>query len=872
LETEGDPMSLVSGTHLGPYEILHPIGAGGMGQVYKARDTRLNRTVAIKVLPPEFATRPDWKQRFEREAQTIASLNHPHICTLHDVGQQDGIDYLVMEFLEGQTLAQRLEKGALSLDEALKAAIEIADALDKAHRQGIVHRDLKPANVMLTKTGVKLLDFGLAKPNNLGGPAGASVLPTAGVGLTAQGAILGTLQYMAPEQLEGEEVDARTDIFAFGAVIYEMITGCKAFQGKSQASLIAAILEHEPAPMKSISEVTPTALQHLVAMCLRKEPDDRWVSCHDIKNELRWIQSDSRPVIAPAASKRTPARWLAAVSTIVAGISLFYLALHPARLAPTEPLHVEIRVPNQLSVAPGASMLFSHDGKSLIYQAVDRENIVNAIYIRPLDRDTISVVRATDDLVAGGRPFVSPDGEWLGFYDALHARLRKVRFSGGDVSTIVEGVQVRGATWTNDGTIVYTPGDHDSLWRVSDKGGTPERITTLDAAKGETSHRWPEVLPDGSILFTVLHGEDLAAASLAVVNGRRETTQVLSDGGFFARYSPSGHILFVEGHTLFAATFDMNRLQTTGKPVAIEEDISVNTATGAALYTVSKKGMLAFVRNDSGQGELVLVDRHGTAVRTVGSNRQFSQPRLSSDGANIIAVSDGDLWVIDFNTGREKRLTSTDEAEISPVWIADGKTVGFISNRRGQAGVFAIASDGSEPERQIANGGFRGGMTSAGRSLFVTRVDRPRPDVVRIDSSAGTIERIRDGGYPAVSPDGRWLAFASAETGRTEVYVLNLATGRTLQVSNSGGVEPIWCQTGGELFFRHEDQIMSVPIQPGTPIKISSPTTLFSATSLLSFDVTPDCQQILMVKGTNAASIPRNEIHIVTDWVSPIRN
>ena len=603
-------MPLNPGTSLGPYEIQAPLGAGGMGEVYQARDTRLDRTVAIKVLPEHVAADPDLKQRFEREARTVAALNHPHICTLFDIGREGETDFLVMEYLDGETLAQRLDTGALPLDQALQIAIQIADALDKAHRQGIVHRDLKPGNIMLTKAGAKLLDFGLAKLKPIGGEVGVTGLPTQSAGLTGEGSILGTLQYMAPEQLEGEEADSRTDIFAFGAVVYEMVTGKKTFAGKSQASLIAAILERDPAAMSAAQPLTPSALDRIIRKCLAKDPDARWHSTHDLHDELRWITDrDSSPArpsedVPPAQ----PAAWrqalpvaigLSAVAAVVAGAAVW--SVTRSEPSARRPVRFEISVPPpaQLRIATDSSdVAISPDGHLVAYLTGN-----GAQPYQPSQLLLRSLSDFTPTTLAGGaplnHPFFSPDGAWVGFYDVLDLELRRVSVQGGSAVPIAElDGAMRGASWGEDGMIVFAT--RSGLWRVATSGGDPERLTTPDTARGEVGHFWPEILPGGrAVLFTViaLPTDDSQIEVLSLATGERT---VLVRGGFHGRYAPSGHLLYGVGTTVRAVRFDLDRLEVTGGPVAVVDEVLTKRSGVADFSRVGER--LTRLRGRHGRG------------------------------------------------------------------------------------------------------------------------------------------------------------------------------------------------------------------------------------------------------------------------------
>jgi serine/threonine protein kinase len=550
-------MMLAAGAKLGPYEITGAIGAGGMGEVYRARDTRLDRIVAIKVLPAHLADRADLRERFEREARTIASLNHPHICTLHDVGHQDGIDFLVMEYVEGETLAMRLEKGALPLDQVLQFAIEIADALDKAHRKGITHRDLKPGNIMLTKSGTKLLDFGLAKLQQESAPATPfSQLPTIAEPATAQGMLLGTVQYMAPEQVEGktDQIDARTDIFAFGAVVYEMATGKKAFEGKSQASLIAKILETDPPPMTSLSPMTPPALDRVVERCLAKDREDRWQSARDVCQELKWISTrDSHsalPSIAPlkavrALGWRTLLVRIGALLSVAAIASIITWNLKPSPLRPVTRTVINLPAGQQLAgLQNGPALALSPDGTLLSYVA--RQGVAQQIYLRAMDSPEARAVPGTEGAV---NPFFSPDSQWLGFFAG--GKVKKISVSGGASLILGDAPFPYGASWGSQGTIAFTPtAGATPLQQVSDAGGTPQSLTHL--AKGEVVQRWPDFLPSGeAVLFAAApNAISFSSSQVAVQSIGTGEHRSLINGGTNPRYVASGHLVYAQGGSL----------------------------------------------------------------------------------------------------------------------------------------------------------------------------------------------------------------------------------------------------------------------------------------------------------------------------------
>ena len=654
-------MPLTPGTSLGPYQIDAPLGAGGMGEVYKATDTRLDRTVAIKVLPEHVANDPDLKQRFEREARTVAALNHPHICTLHDIGNQDGIDFLVMEYLDGETLAQRLEKGALPLDQALTIATEIADALDKAHRQGIVHRDLKPGNIMLTKTGAKLLDFGLAKLRKPGtvGATGFSAAATQTEPLTGQGMILGTLQYMAPEQVEGKDADARTDIFAFGAVVYEMVTGQKAFEGDSQASLITSIMSATPTPPSALQPVSPPSLDRVVTKCLAKDPDARWQTARDLRDELTWITDGGSHVGVPAVvatPRKTRERlWMAtaALATLVAtALAALYLNRAPAE-----------GVTTRLSVLPEPGgmlgLALSPDGTQLAFVT---GQLRGQLWVRPVDSLDARPLPGADN---AAYPFWSPDGRTIGFFTL--DELKTVDLTGGLPRTVCPVPTGAGGTWNQDDVIVFGQLT-GSLHQVAAAGGEPIPLTALDVP-GAASYLWPQFLSAGErVLFLAVAPEEQESGIyIGSLASGRTPTRVMQTATM-ARFTAPGYLLFGQDGALMAQSFELERLSVTGDPLRVAEELLPGSVgTQRLRFSTSDQGGLAYVGGGgSAQSQLRWVDRAGTELSTVGAPGDYYSPVLSPD-ENRIAV---------------ERLTATSGSSSSRV----GRTSGSPSRQRMTAG------------------------------------------------------------------------------------------------------------------------------------------------------------------------------------------
>ena len=888
----GNDEVLKSGTKLGSYEILACLGKGGMGEVYRARDTRLNRIVAIKILAHRLADRSELRERFEREARTIASLNHPHICTLHDIGQQDGIDYLVMECLEGETLASRLAKGRLSLEQTLQYAIQIADALDKAHRKGVTHRDLKPGNIMLTQSGAKLLDFGLAKLKQEVSPETATIsqIQSANQPITAQGAIVGTLLYMAPEQLEGKETDARTDIFAFGTVVYEMATGKKAFEGKSQASIIAKILESEPPPISSLQPMTPPALDHAVKKCVAKEPADRWQSASDLHDELKWIAEAGSQSAAPEATTVGRARLLrrwALVSSLACLIAATITGFAVWKLKPTlVPLRqtvtrfvISLLPGEELSRGAGAAspVALSPDGTQLVYSAIQGGS--PQLYVRSLDSLQDKPIAGTEGASA---PFFSPDGQWVGFF--AEGKLKKVPVTGGSPVVLCEVGGGFGASWGNDDTIFFAPGSMSGLWRVSAKGGTPQPFTELDRQNGEISHRSPRVLPGGkAVLFTVWTGPgwDEQQIQLKIVaTGER---RLLVRGGETGSYMPTGHVVYERAGTLMAVPFDIARLEVAGSaPVSLAE--GVKEGGEEAYYAVSYNGLLAYVPGSPAQFEqsLIWVDRDGKVEPLPAPPRNYSTLRISPDGQEVALGIDGaqsDVWLYNLARRTFTRLTFEGSSQI-PIWTPDGKRVTYRATRAGTRNLFWRMADGSGAEERLTTG--EGNQTAASWS----------PDgkalgyyVVQGDTTAAAMWVLEVGGDrkprpilpnsfnefgPRFSPDGRWLAYFSDESGRFEVYVLPYpGPGGRWQVSADGGAIPVWNRNGRELFYRSGDRMMAVDVTLQPSFSAGEPKMLFEGQYAGAYDVSPDGQRFLMLKPVEEAA-PR-QINVVLNWTEELK-
>ena len=872
-----------------------------MGEVYKARDSRLDRTVAIKVLAAHMADRADVRERFDREARTIASLNHPHICTLFDIGHQDGTDYLVMEYLEGETLAERLKKGPLPMEQVLQYAIEISDALDKAHRNGITHRDLKPGNIVLTKSGTKLLDFGLAKLRQDSKPATPfTELATIQGGETAEGTILGTLLYMAPEQVEARPVDARTDIFAFGAVVYEMATGKKAFDGRSQASVIARIMETDPPPISSLQPMTPPALDRLVKKCLAKEPEKRWQAASDVCDELKWIaeqaQGPQAAMPAPGGIAKRGVRerlaWVlgtVAILAIVALVAAIFYFRRPA--AEVKAVRFTVVVPEKQSfpvVANTPSYLsISPDGSKLAF--VTLATGFYELWLRDLDSQNAQLLPGTEEAWA---PFWSPDSRYIAF--TAGSLLKKISASGGPAETITASGSNGKGTWNRDGTILFSTGPGSPIFRVSSAGGSATSVTSLDAAQQQIAHIWPFFLPDGKRFLYTAISSNPANSGIYVGSLDSKMTELILKAGSVALYSPPGYLLFVRAATLFAQPFDADRLELKGDAVPIAEGVQFNAASGGAAVAVSGNGVLAYrLVASNAQIKLVWVDRKGAEQPLPAPPHAYRNPRLSPDGQRVAVTIDeqgSQEWLFDIGRGTLTRLTFDGGYNGGMAWAPDGKRLAFGSDRAGPRNLFWQLADGSGGvERlgtsnigtQVAGSWSPDGQTLAfeqsapgtGYDLWVLRLSDPLPGPGQTRKPQVFLQTRFNEIAPRFSPDGRWLAYASDESGRYEIYVQPYpGPGGKWQVSTEGGTEPVWARNG-ELFYRNEGKVMVVETTTKPTFSAGNPKTLFEGryatfNTLPDYDVTPDGQRFLFTKPSEEA---QSGISVVVNWVEGLK-
>jgi Tol biopolymer transport system component len=871
-----------------------------MGEVYRARDTRLEREVAIKVLPAEVSGRDDLRQRFEREARAISSLHHPHICALHDIGEQDGIRYLVMELLRGEPLDKRIERGPIPAAEALRIAIQIGSALDQAHGQGLIHRDLKPANVMLTESGAKLLDFGLAKaaePRNAAvGLSGAATLTH----LTTEGSIVGTLGYMAPEQLEGKDTDARTDIFAFGVVLYEMLTGSRAFAGESQASLISAIMSADPISPAALQPVASPALERTLRQCLAKSPDQRWHCMHDLVSELKWIAEGGAQSGLPAAPVQAAvpvqpryATWRYVVAGAV-GIALISAAALYVRLFEKAPLlrtvSLDFVLPEKLHMRSIDIPTPSPDGERIVFSAMNADNKYT-LWIRSLNSPALRQLSGTEGAIL---PFWSPDGRQIGFL--ADGKLKRVELDGGVPQTIADiGGNFGGAAWSSKGTILF--GNNGALDAVPAKGG--ERRVVRALGQGEHVQYWPQFLPDGEHFLYALQAssQDDTGFYIGSLDGKVRRKLLGADTKAIV---VDGYLLFSRGDGLYAQEFDSRSLELRGQATPLADHVlTFGTSTGANFFASLSRGpndVLAYRTGSTGaDAELAWFDRSGNRISRLGPTAQFSNPALSPDGKWVAtgrrdAQGGRDLWLFDLGRGTNTRLTFDPADEFNPTWSPDGKQIAFTGTSRGHRDIYVMDAHGTRapevllesPEQKNVEQWSPDGKylvyntnptPGTPQDLYVLPLFGDHKPIAMLTSPF-----IEDMGQ--ISPNGKWLAYRSNESGTSEVYVLAFAPNdpaarRKWRVSTDGGMEPQWRADGKELFYLNGSTLMSIEVrgdgrefEAGLP-KVLFDTVLTSNITRNRYVVSGDGQRFLMVTMPKDQVHP--EIHVLVNWEAGLR-
>ena len=862
-------VSVTAGTRLGPYEVVAPIGAGGMGQVWRARDGRLDRMVAIKVLPGEFARDARLRMRLEREAKAISTLSHPNICTLYDIGHDDGIDYLVMEYVEGETLAGRLARGPLPLDQVLRYGTEIAAALDRAHKKGIVHRDLKPENIMITKTGAKLLDFGLARIAEA-----PQEDPRATASITEE-QIVGTLPYMAPEQLEGGEIDHRVDLFALGCVLYEMTTGTRAFHGKSKASVVAAILTSDPEPITAKQPLTPHALDRVVRSCLLKDPDERLQSAHDVAVALRWI-GEGLGQDLPRRS-RGVAVWLvgtAALLAVVAAATSVVLWRHAREERDRRPVRTAVLAPAGYTfefLNGAGTPEISPDGRMIAFVA--REELKRSLWVRRLDVGVAQPLPGTED---AWNPFWSPDSRFVAFF--ANGKLKKVDVAGGAPVDVCDAPTASAGAWSSQGTIVFS-GRVGPISKVPAAGGTPPVVVTeLDASKGDTTHRWPQFLPDGRhfLFLAARSGMSSADHTICVGSVEGKMRKPLASAGSQPLFL-NGWLLFVRDGTLHAQRLDTKQLRVVGEPVGLpEQRIDLDFNQSRSSVSVSPSGTLVY-QAGSAAPETILTwfDRAGKELGSAGEPALHGGVALSPDGRFVCVGyqttgTQSNLWSIDLGRGVKTRLTFGNSRDRSPVFSPDGTRLVYAATLPDSKARYELrlkdlrtGSDTLLLKREEYV--FSNSWSPDGRSILVTaRGDGPQSDLFVLNIADGKMQPyFRNVGGVRVarfSPDGKWIAYVSGESGRPEVYVAPFpATGAKWQVSQNGGAGPRWRSDGKELFFGspHDFRLMAASITLGPEPVIGRPEPLFQTrpgSGVPAFyDITPDGKRFLVATAVSDA-------------------
>ena len=884
-------MTLAAGSRLGPYEILAPLGAGGMGEVYRARDTRLSREVAIKVLPSELSSDSQRLLRFEQEARSASALNHPNIVTVYDVGRADSTAYLAMELVEGKTVGALIASGPIPMRRLLAVAAQVAEGLAKAHSAGIVHRDLKPENLMVSDDGfVKILDFGLAK--FVEGPsAPASRLPTQARPQTQSGTVLGTVGYMSPEQAGGQPLDFRSDHFSLGSILYEMATGKRAFERATAVDTLSAILHEEPEPIARVNSATPVPLRWIVERCMAKDPRERYASTVDLARDLASVKehiselSGGEAVLEPGTRprKRPLKAWAGAALALLLGVAGGFLlrGRRAEALAPRPLVRLSMTFPPGESpvLAESPFLALSPDGSRLVYVGDGPQG--RRLYMRSMDRFEVTPIPWTD---GGVGPFFSLDGQWLGFW--ADRKLKKVSLAGGRPLTICDAPVLRGASWGADGTILFSPYGQAALLRVSDSGGDPKPATKLDPQKREFTHRWPQILPGGKAAIFTIHGatgnyDNARIGALLLETGE---TRTLLEGGTDARYAPTGHLVYMRSGSLFAVPFDLKRLAVTGPPILVQDGVSFYGAAGFGIYDISAAGSLVYMPADPKrlETELVWVDRKGVATPLTDVKRPYVDPRLSPDGRRL-AVSagypDSDIWVLDLTRGSWDRLISGG-LNGSTVWSRDGEHLAFASNRSGPINVFGMPADRSSAAEQLTKSDSWTTPLSwspDGKTLLVEEQNAATGFDISLLSPSGERKPRPFLNTPAnetnarFSPDGRWIAYESDESGRPEVFVTPYpGPGGRFQVSTGGGSAPVWSRDGREIFYEDSSKMMAAAVETGPKFRAGLPKPLFELGNLEDYDVAPDGQRFVMIRTRGEDAAPRS-LAVALNWFDDLK-
>jgi Tol biopolymer transport system component len=852
-------MSMTPGTRLGPYEIVAPAGSGGMGDVYRARDVRLDRDVAVKTVKGPFT------ERFEREARAISALNHPNICTLFDVGEHEGSGYLVMEFIEGTEIA-----GPLPTEQAIAYGIQICEALHAAHRKGIVHRDLKPANILVTKQGVKLLDFGLAKLAASGsGVMSTSVVAEAAeqatvAALTGTHTVVGTPQYMAPEQIEARDVDARTDIFAFGCVLYELLTGHRAFEGKTASSIMAAVLATKPKPIDELMPLTPPALERIVTRCLAKDPEDRWQSARDVAAELLWVsQSGSKAGLPAVVSTRRRVREKVAWgATAIAALAALAFAVGWIRRAPQPAPIVRFPLVLPATLQNVSPPVISPDGRHIVFAA--ESDGKRMIWLRSMDALDPRPMPGTEGVY---RPFWAPDSRFVGFIGG--GKMKKADITGGPPQVICDAAQQGDGSWSSEGVILFDGRAVDPLRRVPAAGGVSQPMV-LEAGKtdGTPGSGWPEFLPDGRHFLYTQITPNSPEMTLMVGDINSGSVKTLFKTTTRVAFAEPGYLLFVRDRSLVAQKFNASSLTVEGEAVPVGEGLGSDDV-GLASFSVSRNGILVFKGGEVSGSRLVWVDRSGKETPLLDAGDDYRDTSLSPDGARLVYdVSErggqrGDLWIRDLARGVSSRFTFDATQELDPLWSPDGRRVVYTSRAKGPGDLFIKDASGTkEAEPLLVNADekyatdwspdgkyilYTGrGTGNSGWDIWAVPTTGDRTPIAVVKTEFGEL-------WATFSPDGKYVAYQSNESGRAEIYVHEFPEAKNKwQVSTDGGAEPYWRRDGRELYYRQGPRIVAVPVQIGATFTVGNPVTLFqtrfSASTVRGrFRPTPDGQRFLVL-------------------------
>jgi serine/threonine protein kinase len=887
------------GKTISHYRISAKLGEGGMGEVFQAHDLSLDRQVALKFLPDKFADNAERLARFNREAKVLASLNHPNIAVIHGLEQSGGKNFLVLELVEGETLAQKIAKGPIPVQEALNICTQIVEGLEIAHERGIIHRDLKPSNVKINPEGkIKILDFGLARALQ-DKPAAADVLsnsPTVPNDVTTPGMILGTAAYMSPEQAKGKSADKRADIWAFGCVLYECITGKSAFQGDTITEIVASVLKSDP-DWDSLPGDLPASIRKLLRRCLQKDPGQRLRDIGDARIEIEELAAQASETSPPHRHISTLRFATSAVVLLVAGaIAGLWLMQYfrPVRSASALKSIIKVEPESQQLVIMRNAISMASDGQFIVYAAIPENpdpRSVPQIYLRRIDQMVAAPVAGTE---RGMNPFLSPDDLWIGFWES--GKLKKVPVTGGVPVTLCDAPVLFGADWGSDNTIVFSADVNVGISRVSAEGGLTEILTTPERAKEEYSHRLPHYLPGSkSLLITIMENPLSLHTRLALLDLQtRKWREVLKDAAD-GRYLDTGHLAFMRQGTLMAVPFDLNRMEIKGQPVPVVEHVqqalrlgNVNSNTAAGQFCISASGWLAYLPGgiqSSIENSLVHVDQKGSLQPAVDFKAPFMSARVSPDGQRIIYLNERQLWIYDLMRGTATRLTKDGRA-FDAEWTPDGKSLVFAWNKIGLDNLYLQSADGSSPMERLTQSEYEqvpGHFSPDGSILAFAEVhSQTESSILLLDMKSRRVTPFLDlkvwSGWPAISPDGHWLAYASEESGSREVWVRPFPSGKgRWQISNNQGDEPIWSTDGKQLFYRRAGQVWVADIRKEEVLFASKPRLLFEQQGLAkgnptrNWDGWPGGQGFLMVKVGESKRQPVKEIVLVQNWFEELK-